>query len=148
MFRRRVSVALLSLSLWLTGCAAYELDERGYSNSRYPSYGDQQFTYPDVRERFYQQHNNYPTIGYQQYPPANVRYRGQRQPVYYYRQVPNGYWSAPAWQWQQVDDGHKRHRRHRHEDDRDHHRYEQRREYRQHYQQDGERRSGWTIRIN
>ena len=47
MFRRRVSVALLSLSLWLTGCAAYELDERGYSNSRYPSYGDSRSAYPD-----------------------------------------------------------------------------------------------------
>ena len=149
MLRRRVPVALLSLSLWLTGCAAYELDERGYSHSRYPSYGDSRSTYPDVHERYYQQPNSHPIIRYQQYPPQhNDRYRQQRQPVYYYRQVPPGYGPAQAWQGHRAEDRHNRQHRHQHVQPRDHERYDDRREYRQHYQGDGERHSGWTLRIN
>jgi hypothetical protein len=144
MLRRRVPVSRLSLSLWLTGCAAYDLDERGYSNSRYPSYGDSRRAYPDVRERYYQPQNNYPIIGYQQYPSAqNDRYRLQRQPVYYYRQVPAGYW--PAWQGQQAEDRHNRHHRHQYAPPRDRDRYDDRRE---HYQRRGEQQGGWTLRIN
>jgi hypothetical protein len=150
MLRRTVSAALLSLSLSLTGCVAYELDERGYSNSRYPSYGDSRFAYPDVRERYDQSQNSYPIIRYSQYPqPQNDRYRTQRQPVYYYRQVPAGYWPAHAWQG---DDGHKRHRRDRHAE-RERERYENRyydTRYPEHerYQRGHEPQRGWTLRIN
>ncbi len=42
MTRRILQSALLSLSLSLTGCAVYEVDHRGYSAPRYPSYGYQQ----------------------------------------------------------------------------------------------------------
>ena len=149
MFRRTVSAALLSLSLSLTGCVAYELDERGYSNSRYPSYGYQQSGYPDARERYNPPPNSYPIIRYSQYPQQpNDRYRTQRQPVYYYRQVPAGYWPAHAWQGDQGEDAHRRHRRHRHDGERDHERYDNRYQGHEYYQRGREPQRGWTLRIN
>lgn len=83
MTRRILQSALLSLSLSLTGCAVYEVDHRGYSAPRYPSYGYQQPVYP----RAY----------YPQYPQVQ-EYRYPRQPVVQvYRQPPPRYRAAPLW---------------------------------------------------
>ena len=83
MTRRILQSALLSLSLSLTGCAVYEVDHRGYSNPRYPSYGYQQPVYPRT---YYQQ---YPRVQEYRYPRAPV--------VQVYRQPPSRYRAAPLW---------------------------------------------------
>ena len=83
MTRRILQSALLSLSLSLTGCAVYEMDQRGYSAPRYPSYGYQQPVYPRT---YYQQ---YPRVQEYRYPRAPV--------VQVYRQPPSRYRAAPLW---------------------------------------------------
>lgn len=83
MTRRILQSALLSLSLSLTGCAVYEVDHRGYSAPRYPSYGYQQPVYPRA---YYPQ---YPRVQEYRYPRAPV--------VQVYRQPPSRYHAAPLW---------------------------------------------------
>ena len=83
MTRRILQSALLSLSLSLTGCAVYEVDHRGYSAPRYPSYGYQQPVYPRA---YYPQ---YPRVQEYRYPRAPV--------VQVYRQPPSRYRAAPLW---------------------------------------------------
>ena len=83
MTRRILQSALLSLSLSLTGCAVYEVDHRGYSAPRYPSYGYQQPVYPRA---YYPQ---YPRVQEYRYPRAPV--------VQVYRQPPPRYHAAPLW---------------------------------------------------
>jgi hypothetical protein len=158
MLRRILSAALLSSSLWLNGCVAYELDNGGYSNSRYSVYDEQQSAYPLIRsgrdeyspadagERYNAQRHDSANIGYSQYPPVQIiRYRTQRQPVYYYRQVPVSYWPAPAWQAEQERD------RYRHEQRADRHareRYEQQYQRYEHDQPAHKRHRGWEVRLN
>ena len=83
MTRRILQSALLSLSVSLTGCAVYEVDHRGYSAPRYPSYGYQQPVYPRA---YYPQ---YPRVQEYRYPRAPV--------VQVYRQPPPRYHAAPLW---------------------------------------------------
>lgn len=148
MLSRILSAVLLSLSLPLTGCVADELDGRGYGGSRYMGYAGQPSAYDDPRARYNAPLNRAPIIVYQQYPqPQPQRYRVQRQPVYYSRPVPVGYWPAPAWQGRQGDDGHRhqyRQRRQQYVDERA--RYAD--QYPRHEQVQREQPRGWTIRLN
>lgn len=151
MLSRILSAALLSLSLPLTGCVADELDERSYAASSYSSYAGQHSAYADPRERYSAPPSRYPIIIYQQYPQPqhqHQRYRLQRQPVYYTRPAPVGYWPAPAWQGRQDDS--RRHHQRAHSRDRYHERdrIEYGREQRQQYQSRGEAQRGWTLRLN
>lgn len=109
---RILQSALLSLSVSLTGCVAYEVDDRDYSPPRYSSYGYQQPVYP----RAY----------YPQYPRVQ-EYRYPRAPeVQVYRQPPSRYRAAPLWP-QDVP---------RYQVERSRHRQnEQREARREHYQQ-------------
>ena len=106
MTRRILQSALLSLSLSLTGCAVYEVDHRGYSAPRYPSYGYQQPVYPRA---YYPQ---YPRVQEYRYPRAPV--------VQVYRQPPPRYHAAPLWSMDapryQVE--RSRHRQHEHREER------------------------------
>jgi hypothetical protein len=160
MFRHVLPATLMTLSLSLTGCVAYELDNDGYSNSRYSAYGYQQPAYPvirsssygypaaDARERYNQQQNSYPIVRYSQYPQQQTaRYRTQRQPVYYYRQVPAGYWPASAWQGDQGQGGHS-HGRLQHDHGREHERYGNQYPRPEQYERGRKQPRGWTFRIN
>ena len=104
MTRRILQSALLSLSLSLTGCAVYEVDHRGYSAPRYPSYGYQQPVYPRT---YYQQ---YPRVQEYRYPRApvvqGVPEPPQALPVARVQAVVEPPWaqvwasvSPPVWAW-------------------------------------------------
>jgi hypothetical protein len=157
MFRHVLPATLMTLSLSLTGCVAYELDNDGYSNSRYSAYGYQQPAYPvirsssygypaaDARERYNQQQNSYSIIRYSEYPPPPiVRYRTQRQPLYSHRH-PVGSWPAPAWQGEQGQGGY---RRQQHDDGRAQQRYDNQDRRHGQYERGREQPRGWTFRIN
>lgn len=130
MTRRILQSALLSLSVSLTGCAVYEVDHRGYSAPRYPSYGYQQPVYPRA---YYPQ---YPRVQEYRYPRAPV--------VQVYRQPPPRYHAAPLWPLDapryQVE--RSRQRQHEYREER-HGRYERDERRDQRYREQGH---GWEIR--
>lgn len=152
MYRRILSTMLLSLSLPLTACAAYDEDNERYSSSRYADYGQQQSRYTNVRSDYgyrpsypvVQYNNRYqanpPVVRYREYPAPAYRYP-QRQPVVVYRQAPQRYRAAPGYREQG--------RHERYHDRRAHHNehYGDQRQARDENQGRNQSR-GWEVRRN
>jgi hypothetical protein len=144
MIYRVLQSALLCVGLSMSGCAVYEVDSRGYSAARYPSYGHQYREYANT------QYRQYPVLpSYRNSPRVQVL-EVYRRPVYYpvpvsvprrdertrYRVAEQGYHDRPhRYDRHERGEHYERAQRRDHADDRDRDR-------------DRKQRRGWEAQRN